>query len=81
MVGDFEGVRIDTDAVASTNKLMPSMKHCFSWTIMEAVIGRFEGNKVCLLILRTDSLALMDVSVVQGLCEIRPDLGSENMVR
>jgi len=30
MVDDFEDVRIDTDQVASTNKLMPSMQHCFS---------------------------------------------------
>ena len=78
MVGDFEVVLIDTHAVVRTQRMMAWRTHFFSWTIMEAVNGRFESGNVCLLILRTDSLASMDVSVVHGLCEIRPDLGSQS---
>ena len=62
-----------------TKKIIETCENVFSWIRLEADNGRFESDNAFFSTLRTDSAAMLGVSVVHGLQEIRSDLRSENM--
>ena len=72
-------VRIDTCPVVRTKKIIVMCENIISWIRLETDNERFESDNAFFSTLRTDSAAMLGVSVVHGLQEIRSDLRSENM--